>query len=45
MKKRNQFNLAITFGLLILFILYTIALMYIDVKPIGPRALQSGLRP
>ena len=42
MKKRNQFNLAITFGLLILFILYTIALMYIDVKPIGPRGSSGG---
>jgi|LSQX01.1.fsa_nt_gb undecaprenyl-diphosphatase len=42
MKKRNQFNLAITFGLLILFILYTIALMYIDVKPIGPRGSSVG---
>lgn len=36
MKKRNQINFAITGGLLILFILYSISLKYIDVKPIGP---------
>lgn len=36
MKKRNQTNFAVTGGLLILFILYTIALLYVDVKPIGP---------
>ncbi len=37
MKKRNKSNLMATGGLLILFILYTISLMYIDVKPIGPQ--------
>ena len=42
MKKRNQINFAITGGLLIFFILYTIALMYIDVKPIGPRGSSVG---
>jgi len=36
MKKRNQINFAITDGLLILFIIYIIALLYIDVRPIGP---------
>lgn len=36
MKKRNQINFMATGGLLILFVLYTISLMYIDVKPIGP---------
>lgn len=36
MKKRNQKYFAITVGLLVFFILYTIALMYVDVKPIGP---------
>jgi membrane-associated phospholipid phosphatase len=37
MKKRNKINLMATGGLLILFILYTISLIYIDVKPIGPK--------
>lgn len=36
MKRKNQINFAITGGLLILFIIYTIALLHIDVKPIGP---------
>jgi len=36
MRKRNQINFIATSGLLILFVLYTISLMYIDVKPIGP---------
>jgi undecaprenyl-diphosphatase len=36
MKKRNQINFVITGCLLILFILYTIALLNIDVRPIGP---------
>lgn len=42
MKKRNQINFALTGGLLIFFILFTIALMYIDVKPIGPRGTSVG---
>ncbi|MDD3654139.1 MAG: phosphatase PAP2 family protein [Desulfotomaculaceae bacterium] len=42
MEKRNQINFATTGGLLIFFILYTIALMYIDVKPIGPRGSSVG---
>lgn len=42
MKKRNQINYAITGGLLILFILYTIALVNIDVKPIGPKDSSVG---
>lgn len=42
MKKRNQINFATTGSLLILFILYTIALMYIDVKPIGPKGSSIG---
>lgn len=37
MKKRNQINFMATGGLLILFVLYTISLIYIDVKPIGPK--------
>lgn len=36
MKKRNQINFMVTGGLLIFFILYTVLLTYIDVKPIGP---------
>jgi len=36
MKKRIQINFVITGCLLIVFILYTIALMYFDVQPIGP---------
>ncbi len=42
MKKRNQINFATTVGLLILFILYTIALMQIDVKTIGPNGSSVG---
>lgn len=34
--KKTQINFAVTVGLLIIFILYTIALMYIDKKTIGP---------
>jgi len=36
MKKRNRINFAITGGLLILFVIYTVALLYIDIRPIGP---------
>lgn len=42
MNKRNRFNFAATGGLLILFILYTIALKHIDVKPIGPKGSSVG---
>lgn len=42
MKRRNQINFAITVGLLFFFILYTILLMYIDVKPIGPKGSLVG---
>jgi undecaprenyl-diphosphatase len=42
MTKRNLINLSVTGGLLILFVLYTIALMYIDVKPIGPKDSSVG---
>lgn len=37
MKKRNYIPLALSAGLLILFILYTASVMLIDVKPIGPQ--------
>lgn len=36
MKKRNLINFVATGVLFILFIIFTIALLYIDVKPIGP---------
>lgn len=42
MKKRIQINFAVTVGLLVIFILYTIALMRINVKPIGPRGSSVG---
>lgn len=42
MKRRNQINFAITVGLMFFFILYTILLMYIDVKPIGPKGSLVG---
>lgn len=42
MKKRNLINFALTASLLILFILYTISLMYIDVKSIGPMGSTVG---
>lgn len=42
MKKRKYVHFAIPACLLILFALYTIALMYIDVKPIGPKGSLVG---
>lgn len=42
MKKTNRKNLAITGSLLVLFLLYTIALLHIDVKPIGPNGSVVG---
>lgn len=42
MKKRNQNHFAAAGGLLILFVLYTIALAHVDVKPIGPRDSSVG---
>jgi membrane-associated phospholipid phosphatase len=43
MKRRNQINFTATAGLLVLFVIYTIALMYIDVHPIGPHDSSVGL--
>lgn len=37
MQKRNTMNFTLSAGLLILSILYTIAVIFIDVKPIGPQ--------
>lgn len=43
MKKRNQIILLATGSLLVLFVLYTITIMYIDVEPIGPQDSPVGL--
>lgn len=42
MEKRDQINFASAAGLLIVFALYTAALTYIDVKPIGPQGSSVG---
>ncbi len=42
MKKKMFVYIAIPTGLLILFILYTISIMFIDVKPIGPKGSLVG---
>lgn len=42
MKKSNRINFTVTGLLLILFMIYTIALMYIDVEPIGPKGSKVG---
>lgn len=36
MKKKNWFYFRLSVGLLILFVFYTLAVMYVDVKSIGP---------
>lgn len=42
MKRRNQKNFCVTVGLLVLFVLWTIAVCYFDVQPIGPRNSKVG---
>ncbi len=42
MKKRNHIYFAISGGLLSLFILFTVAVMVIDVKPVGPQGSLVG---
>ena len=41
-KKKIQNNFGITAGLLVLSILYTLAIMFIDVRPIGPQGSVVG---
>ncbi|WP_455683874.1 phosphatase PAP2 family protein [Thomasclavelia sp.] len=41
-KKKIQKNFGITLGLLVLSIIYTLAIMYIDVRPIGPQGSVVG---
>lgn len=43
-KKKIQNNFIVAAGLLALFILYTVAIMFVDVQPIGPQGHLSGLR-
>jgi undecaprenyl-diphosphatase len=42
MKKNNQKNLCIAVGLLAAFALWTVAVCYVDVAPIGPRGSAVG---
>lgn len=42
MKKRNQKNFGITICLLVSFVLWTIAVSYFDVQPIGPEGSSVG---
>lgn len=42
MKKRNKKNFAITIGLLLAFVLWTLAIRYMDVQAIGPRGSAVG---
>lgn len=42
MKKRNKKSLGITMGLLMAFVLWTLAIRYIDVQAIGPRESSVG---
>ncbi len=42
MKKNNQKNLCIAVGLLAAFALWTVAVRYVDVAPIGPRGSTVG---
>lgn len=42
MKKKNQRNLSITLGLLLLFVLWTVAICYLDVQAIGPEKSSVG---
>lgn len=41
-KKKNDNNFIVAAGLLVLFILYTVAIMFIDVHPIGPQGSSVG---
>lgn len=41
-KKKIQNNFIVAAGLLILFILYTAALIFVDVHPIGPQGTSVG---
>lgn len=41
-KKKIQNNFGVTVGLLVLSILYTVAIMFIDVRPIGPKGSVVG---
>ena len=41
-KKKIQNNFGVTVGLLVLSILYTLAVMFIDVRPIGPQGSAVG---
>lgn len=41
-KKKNDNNFIVAAGLLVLFILYTAAIMFIDVHPIGPQGSSVG---
>ena len=41
-KKKIQNNFGVTVGLLVLSILYTVAIMFIDVQPIGPKGSAVG---
>ena len=41
-KKKIQNNFCVTAGLLVLSILYTVAIMFIDVRPIGPQSSVVG---
>ena len=41
-KKKIQNNFGVTAGLLVLSILYTVAIMFIDVRPIGPQGSVVG---
>lgn len=42
MKNKNKTNFFISAGLLATFVLWTVAVMYIDVRAIGPRGSQVG---
>ena len=41
-KKKIQNNFGVTVGLLVISILYTVAIMFIDVRPIGPQGSVVG---
>lgn len=41
-KKKIQNNFIVAAGLLALFILYTVAIMFVDVQPIGPQGSSVG---
>ena len=41
-KKKIQNNFIVAAGLLVLFILYTVAIIFVDVQPIGPQGSSVG---